>query len=249
MKNKLIQIVRSNLKPNLKSSTNHERKHVMMKPKQDAIAELVRELEKQDLTKWPCPYAGKKDGCTVQPFASHQARNNHIRFFHPNRPLPKMGLEESMARRRIHQRAIRHGLKGKRSKSNWPSNTPAYRREHYDEAKLKFALEGRNAQGRPFKNKVMADRAYEAARAVMDARGEKVKPRLTEAGRAKLSTLMKERWKRSQAKGENSLQPQETNHKGRVEPIIYHAPFEVPIHECPGCKMKFPPGIVWREKE
>ena len=61
----------------------------------------------------------------------------------------------------------------------------------------------------------------------------------------KLSASMKESWVRRRAQLEGLTQVPNS----KIKPTVYHAPFEVPIKECPHCKRAFPAGVIWRESE
>lgn len=168
-----------------------------MKSEETIIDELVLKLKKDGVGKWPCPYFGK-DGCTKGPMDTHQERNNHIRYYHIGKPLPKMSKLEMKARKRIKNEQYR--IKSGKQK---------YNPDRYQAAKLRNYAKGLTAQGREFKDEEARQKAM----------------------------------KRIQREGLTPMR----NHK--IQPIVYRAPFEVPVRECPHCKATFPPGVVWREAE
>jgi hypothetical protein len=170
-----------------------------VKTEKTEIARMMRKLQNEDLSKWPCKYRGQ-DGCDHEPFNTHQARNNHIRNHHPGKPLPKMSHVEMLARKRLQRNEIAIWRK-----KRFPSNRPQYKKEHYNASKMKRYSKGKTSQGKTFTDPQMADYVINIAKAAGYVDGRYIGPeqpsRITPSGRKRLSESLKQRWAAQRQKG------------------------------------------------
>lgn len=170
------------------------------------IDEWVAILKDQDLDSWTCPY------CDHKPWPTHQARNNHIRFMHSGQPIPKMTLNERKARHAI---KLSRGWKIKHRKplkrSQYPSHSAKAKREKYYAMVDRYAAQGLNAHGEPYKL------GPEAVKRIQQAQWNR-------------------RLREDKSKGRTDTPPPTRFPRKPIEPIVYHAPKEeYPINYCPKC--------------
>lgn len=147
----------------------------MMTPKDDAIAEIVRDFKEhpEKMKEWKCPY------CDLPPFKNHRSRVLHIKRDHHGFEQPVMSKDEELARKRIFNERSRAKTKARAKVTAWNAEavpyykTKKHRREKYLEQVARFREQGLTAQGKPFRRKPRGHMSAAALRNVRKAQQER----------------------------------------------------------------------------